>query len=168
MRIILTPQRRHDFVVVSKNGETLTINDDALDFAVLLLADGSIPDDDTDGDPSLPHPFVKQAKRVGGELTVTLILPHGPNPDQDEGWPQPIEDAPDGVIIDQPAQAAAKVEAAIVDLVEGGAPEEALRAAVATGRAKMIADGWSACRADRQLLGVIREWQTTGELVAAT
>lgn len=164
MRIVLSPVRRDDFVIAVKAGEVLTINGDAIDFAALLPGDGIVPDLDADSWAAV-HEFIQGAKRLGGELTVTLVLPHGPNPDQDEGWPQPIEDAPDGVIIDQPAQAAAKVEAAIVELVAGGAPEVLLRAAATAGRAKMIADGWSECRADRQLLGVIREWQATGELV---
>lgn len=164
MRIVLSPVRRDDFVIAIKSGEVLTINGDAIDFAALLPVDGVIPDLDADIWVQV-HQFIQSAKRLDGELTVTLVLPHGPNPDPDEGWPQPIDNPADGVVIDQPAQTAAKVEAAILDLIGTGVPEEALRASMATGRTKMIADGWTEIRANRQLLGVIREWQTTGELV---
>lgn len=166
MIILGTPQRRDDFVIVGKVGETLTVNGDVLDFAALLPSDGAIPDYESD-EPRQAHEFVREAKRVGGELTVTLILPHGPNPDEDEAFPALSDNAPDGIVIDQPAVAAAKVEAIIAGLVAiGAADDEALRAAVSAGRERLIADGWSECRADRQLLGVIREWQATGELAA--
>lgn len=166
MRINFTPQRRDDFLIVSKSGETLTINGDALDFAKLLPVDGSIPDYETDDDPAPPHPFVKQAKRVSGELTVTLILPHGPNPSEDEGWPKPIEDAPDGVILDQPAMAQAKLDAAIEEVVRAwpSFAEKSIRVSAYAGFTARTEAGMSPYRANAEMLGIVREWQTTGKL----
>ena len=51
--------------------------------------------------------------RVGGELQIILLLPHGPNPSQEVAFPAAIEDAPDGVIdlpFDEPMEHPQPVE----------------------------------------------------------
>lgn len=90
MIIKLKPQRRDDNVTIIKSGDTITINGQAFDFSV-------IPDGAT-----LPAEAVEcewiagEIHRFDGELTLSLILPHGPNPSQAVAFPADIVNPADG------------------------------------------------------------------------
>lgn len=92
MRIFFSPQRRADTLTVAKAGEVLTINGDAFDFT-------SFPDGATILAGEIPCEWiVGPVDRIGGELHLTLILPHGPNPSQAVAFPEPITVTSDGPI----------------------------------------------------------------------
>ena len=92
MNITLIPQRRDDSLVVSKQGDTLTINGTAFDFSV-------IPEGAT-----LPASAVDCAlitgniERIAGVLHLSLILPLGLQTSQAASFPVPIINPPDGVL----------------------------------------------------------------------
>jgi len=92
MRISFSPQRRDDKLVVTKHGDILTINGNAFDFSSLpdgaIIPEGEIP----------CEWIIGPVGRVGGEIHLTLILPHGPNPSQAVAFPAPLVGAPDGPI----------------------------------------------------------------------
>ncbi|HEV7278382.1 MAG TPA: hypothetical protein VGN80_19045 [Devosiaceae bacterium] len=100
MKINLAPQRRDNTLEVSKAGDVLTINDDVFDLS-------AIPEGATLPADAIDCEWVSgDITRVSGELELTLILPHGPKPPQHVGFPNPIIDPPDGLII-LPAEEAA-------------------------------------------------------------
>lgn len=90
MRISLSPQLRDAELAVSKAGDVLTINGEAFDFS--SLADGAtIPAGE------VPCEFITgPVERIGGELHLTLILPHGPAPEAWQAFPDPLISPPDG------------------------------------------------------------------------
>lgn len=96
MKIILSPQLRDDPLEVIKNGDTLTVNGEAFDFSP--MGDGDI----------LPRSaiesiwFVGDVKKVGGELVVTLLLPNPWNYSQEQAFPVPLENVPDGPVVFPP------------------------------------------------------------------
>lgn len=92
MRINLVPQRSSDTLSVSKSGDVLTINGDRFDFS-------SVPDGATISAGSVPCALiVGPVDRIDGEIHLTLILPHGPDPSEAVAFPAPIINPPDGVI----------------------------------------------------------------------
>ena len=92
MNITLVPQRRDDTLVVSKSGDTLTINGTAYDFSVIPEG-ATLPASATDC-PLLTG----KIERIGGVLRLSLILPHGPNPSQAVAFPAPLVNPADGVL----------------------------------------------------------------------
>jgi hypothetical protein len=93
MKIDLSPQRRDDAMTVSKSGDILTINGDVFDFSAL-------PDGATIPAGEVPCGLLMgPIERVGGELRLTLILPHGSNPSPAVAFPTPIIDPPDGLLV---------------------------------------------------------------------
>lgn len=90
MHITLSPQRRDDTLTVIKSGDTLTINGIAYDFAP--LPDGATLPPEAIGCQWIVGPV----ERVGGELHISLLLPHGPNPPKHVAFPLPIINPPDG------------------------------------------------------------------------
>ena len=92
MNITLIPQRRDDTLTVSKQGDTLTLNGTAFDFAV-------IPDGAT-----LPASAVKceyltgNVERINGVLHVSLLLPTGPNASPAANFPAPIINPANGAL----------------------------------------------------------------------
>ncbi len=92
MHITFSPQWRDAPLSLSKLGDIITVNGEAFDLSV-------VPEGAT-----LPHEaidsnwFAGPAERIGGELHITLILPHGPNPSQALAFPQPITVNEDGPI----------------------------------------------------------------------
>jgi len=92
MKINLSPQRRDDTLTVTKQGDTLTINDTVYDFTNLPDG-GTLPADAVDCEYVIG--FVN---RVNGELELTLLLPHGPNASEAARFPQPIIDPADGEV----------------------------------------------------------------------
>jgi hypothetical protein len=92
MRIKLQPQRRDDALSVYKSGDVLTINDEPFDFS-------SLPDGATIPEGEVPCEWiVGPVDRVDGELHLSLILPHGPNPSAAVAFPEPITVTDDGPV----------------------------------------------------------------------
>ena len=92
MKISLSPQRRDDVLQVSKSGDILTINGQAFDFSEL-------PDGATIPSGEVPCEWITgPVERIGGDLHLTLILPHGPNPSPAVASPASLVDPPDGVL----------------------------------------------------------------------
>jgi hypothetical protein len=92
MKITLVPQRRDDNLIVSKAGETLTINGTAFDFSV-------IPEGATLPASAVDCEYITgSVERINGVLQISLVLPHGPNPSQEVAFPAPIVNPPDGVL----------------------------------------------------------------------
>lgn len=166
MRIILTPQRRDDFIVLTKSGETLTINNDVLDFSILLPLDGVLPDYETNPDATPIHQYVLGAVRKAGKLSVTVLSPHGPNPDEEEGFPTIISDTKTGKVLDQSERAKQKLKTVVKKFIKNsGLDESQLQAAIIAGLKIRTDAGLSEYRATAEMLAIIREWITTGELV---
>lgn len=92
MRIILSPQRRDDTLTLERNGDALTINGEVFDFAG--LAEGDLLPREAVGTPWL----ASDVKRVDGHITLTLLLPHGPNAPHETRYPTDIIDPPDGPV----------------------------------------------------------------------
>ena len=92
MQINLSPQARFDRLTVSKFGDVLTINGTDYDF-------GPLPDGGT-----LPRDavecewLVSDVERIGGEIHLTLLLPHGPDAPEATRSPAPITVTEDGPV----------------------------------------------------------------------
>ncbi|QKV20230.1 hypothetical protein [Oricola thermophila] len=84
MRISFCPQRRDDHVTASVSGDVLTVNGEQFDFS-------SLPDGASIDAADVPCDLViGSIARTGGEIGVTLILPHGPMPSHDVAFPEPV------------------------------------------------------------------------------
>ena len=93
MIITLIPQRRDDSLVVSKSGDTLTINGTSYDFSV-------IPDGATLPASAVDCVFITgEITRVAGDLHLSLVLPHGVNPSRAVTFPTPIINPADGNLV---------------------------------------------------------------------
>ncbi|SEJ31511.1 hypothetical protein SAMN04244572_03509 [Azotobacter beijerinckii] len=92
MRINFSPVRSDMALTATKSGDILTVNGAAFDFS--QLPDGATLPAEAIGSPL----FCGPVERVGGELHVTLLLPHGPNPSQAQAFPQPVIVTADGQI----------------------------------------------------------------------
>lgn len=93
MRISFSPQRRDDALVLEKsNGDHLRINGELFNFNPLNNGDvipaGVVPSDW----------IVGPVERIDGEIHLTLILPHGPNPSRAVAFPEAITVTEDGPI----------------------------------------------------------------------
>lgn len=90
MRVSLSPQRRDDALSVVKAGDCLTINGASFDFS-------SLPDGATVPSGEVPCEWVfGPVERIGGEIHLTLILPHGPSPSEAVAFPAALINPPDG------------------------------------------------------------------------
>jgi len=92
MIIKLTPQRRDDALTVVKQGDILIVNGAEYDFSSIPEG-ATLPADAIDSDL-----FSGPVERVGGELKVTLTLPHGPNPSHAVAFPEQINVVADGPV----------------------------------------------------------------------
>lgn len=93
MEIKLSPQRRDEALSLSREGETLTINDTIVDLSAIAEgAEGVL------GETLCEGWIVGEVTRNGGGLSLTIVLPHGPNPSDAVAFPAPINDPPDGPI----------------------------------------------------------------------
>lgn len=90
MRISFSPQRRDDALSVGKSGDVLTINGEAFDFS-------GLPDGATILAGYVPCVWIiGPVERIGGDLRLTLILPHGASPSAAVAFPAPLINPPDG------------------------------------------------------------------------
>ncbi|RRW68250.1 hypothetical protein EGJ53_00405 [Pseudomonas fluorescens] len=93
MKINLTPQRRDDTLEVIKQGNTLVVNGETFDFSPMA-----------DGD-TLPATaisslwFLNNVECIGGELELTLLFPNPWNYSQEQAFPVPLVDVPDGPVV---------------------------------------------------------------------
>lgn len=90
MHITLSPVRMDATLTASRAGDVLILNGVEFDFT--QLPDGAtLPAEAIDSEW-----IVGPVERIGGELHLTLLLPHGPNASQAARFPNPIIDPPDG------------------------------------------------------------------------
>ena len=92
MQINLSPVRSNEPLAISRAGDVLTINGEPFDFTQLPEG-ATLPATAVGSDY-----FVDTVERIGGELHLTLRLPHGPNPSQAVAFPQPIIVTVDGPV----------------------------------------------------------------------
>lgn len=110
MHVSFSPQRRDDTLSLSKSGDVLTINDDVFDLSV-------VPDGATLPAGAISNEwFVGPVERIDGMLHITLLLPHGPSPEQWQAFPEPMTVTEDGPV-DVPCDTVITVEH---QPVEGG------------------------------------------------
>lgn len=92
MKITLSPQVRDDNLMLSKKGDTLTINGTAYDFSP--LPDGAI----LPADAVACEYIIGEVKRVDGQLHLTLLMPIAWDAPHEACFPAPIINPPDGAI----------------------------------------------------------------------
>ncbi|WP_295808871.1 hypothetical protein [uncultured Nitratireductor sp.] len=92
MRISFSPQRRDTTLELSRAGDVLTINGDPFDFSGVPEG-ASLPQEAIAG-----NWFVGPVERVAGQLRMTLVLPHGPNPSPAVAFPEALNVTSDGAI----------------------------------------------------------------------
>lgn len=93
MHISFSPIRRDDALTLEKSsGDRLRINGELFNFNPLaegdVIPDGVVPCDW----------IVGPVERINGEVRLTVILPHGPNPSHAVAFPEPVTIADDGPI----------------------------------------------------------------------
>jgi hypothetical protein len=104
MQINWTPVRRDETLSIEKAGDALTINGETYDFAP--LPDGA----------TLPRAAVacdwlaSDVERIGGEIHLTLVLPHGCNAPDQTRFPQPVEMIGDGPVPVPPQNASEAIQ----------------------------------------------------------
>lgn len=91
MHISFSPQSRYDTLTLERSApDRLRINGELFNF-------GPLPDGGTI--PDVPSEWiVGPVERIDGEIHLTLILPHGPNPSQAVAFPEPIHVTQNGPI----------------------------------------------------------------------
>jgi len=93
MKIILSPQRREDSLVLHKLGDQLTVNGELFDFSP--LADG-----DTLPDGAIQSEwFVGDVTREQGKLTLHLLLPIPAHYSPAQAFPEDLVDVADGEVV---------------------------------------------------------------------
>jgi hypothetical protein len=92
MHITLSPVRLDETLAASLVGDVLTLNGAAFDFGPLPEG-ATLPAETIDSEW-----IVGPVSRIDGELHLTLLLPHGPNPSQDVAFPRPLVVMVDGEI----------------------------------------------------------------------
>lgn len=100
MKIILSPQRRDDTLDLFVSGHVLTVNGEEFDFSRMLDGD-TLP-----ASAIVSQWFVGQVDNIAGSLELTVILPLPVNYSQEQAFPVPLVDVPDGpVALPQPLPA---------------------------------------------------------------
>lgn len=92
MKIALSPQRRDDVLEVVKNGDALIINGEVFDFSSISEGD-TLPSQAIDS-----AWFIGDVERLGGEISLTLLLPNPRNYSQEQAFPAVLLDVPNGVV----------------------------------------------------------------------
>lgn len=90
MKITLTPQAAFKTLSVTKQGDTLTFNDDAYDFSVIPDG-GTLPKDACDCEW-----LASDVQRIGGKLHLSIRLPVNEASSEAARFPEPIIDPKDG------------------------------------------------------------------------
>jgi hypothetical protein len=90
MKIILVPQRRDDTLKVVKAGDVLTVNGEHFDFSPVGEGD-TLPRGAIDS-----QWFAGDVERIDGELILTVLLPNPLNYSQEQAFPVPLHNVPDG------------------------------------------------------------------------
>ncbi|MHA6690608.1 hypothetical protein [Devosia sp. A449] len=92
MKITFEPQYNPAPLVLANSGDVLSINGDLFDFSGLqdgdVIPSGAVPS----------IWIIGPVQRIDGEIHLTLILPHGPNPSPAVAFPEPITVTEDGPI----------------------------------------------------------------------
>ena len=93
MKISFLPQRRPETLTLEKtSGNRLRINGELFNF-------NPLEDGDTIPEGSIPCDWiVGPVERINGEVCLTVILPHSPNPSRAVAFPEPIIVSDDGPI----------------------------------------------------------------------
>ncbi len=92
MKITLSPQNRQQELTAALAGDVLTLNGTEYDFSQLNGGD-VLPADAIDS-----TWLQGDVTRVGGEIELTLLLPHGSNAPEETRFPAPIHQTTDGDI----------------------------------------------------------------------
>lgn len=93
MKIILSPQRRSDELIVRKSGDKLFVNHTSFDFEQIGEGD------------TLPYGavdsiwFPGDISRMNGDLVLTLLFPIPENYSQEQAFPVPLLNVPDGAVV---------------------------------------------------------------------
>ena len=92
MKINLSPQLCATPLTASVTGDILTLNGIPYDFGPLPEG-GSLPR------AAINCPFlVSDVKRLGGQIELTILLPHGPSASRGTLFPDPITTQADGPV----------------------------------------------------------------------
>ncbi|MEP6587513.1 MAG: hypothetical protein ABJA84_01990 [Polaromonas sp.] len=92
MHITFSPQRRDGNLVVSKQGDALTISGTVFDFS-------AIPDGATLPASAVSSDYLTgNIERIAGVLHLTLVLPHGAHPSSAVAFPAPLINPPNGAL----------------------------------------------------------------------
>lgn len=91
MQITFSPQRRSGTLAMAKAGDVLTINGAPLDFSGLIDSHLLPPD-------AIANEFLQDARRVNGQLQVTVILPLADDASNEAKFPDVLTDVGDGDI----------------------------------------------------------------------
>ena len=92
MQISFSPQRSDAALKVTKIGETLKINSKTFNFSVIPEG-GILPAEGVDSEF-----VVGDVRREGGQLKLTLLLPHGADASPAVCLPAPLVNPADGVL----------------------------------------------------------------------
>lgn len=93
MIIKLSPVRSDDILTLVKNGEVLTVNGE--DFNFSQLSEGAtLPY----GSVSCPS-VIQTVDREGGELILSIIMPHKAYASEASRFPSPLTNVPDGKVV---------------------------------------------------------------------
>ena len=93
MKIYLIPQRRDDTPEIIKTGDVLTVHGEMFDLSPIGEGD------------TLPAAAIKsiwfwdKIERIDGELILTLLFPNPWNYSQEQAFPVPLVDVPDGPVV---------------------------------------------------------------------
>lgn len=93
MIIYLSPQRRDDAFAVTKAGDRLVVNGESFDFSQVGEGD-TLPLAAIDS-----MWFSGDVFRTDGDLSVTLLFPNPWNYSQEQAFPVPLQDVPDGLVV---------------------------------------------------------------------
>lgn len=84
MKIILSPVRMDEPLMLDREGDVLWLNGEQCDLGPLSEG-ATLP-----ADAISSKWFTGQVDRVNGELELTIILPHGPNAPESTRFPLPV------------------------------------------------------------------------------
>src|SRR6056297_3952892 len=92
MKLILSPTRMDEALTMTRTGDVLTLNGEALDF-------GPLPEGATLPKEAIDSQWIAgDVTREDGVLTVPVILPHGANAPEATRFPEPITLTGDGPV----------------------------------------------------------------------